>query len=69
MAAQRQQQALVDLVKSLASAPAFSGSNVAGNINEFSSKLQMFVTISGVDPANPTTVIAVGYATRLISIS
>ena len=63
MAAQRQQQALVDLVKSLASAPAFSGSNVAGNINEFSSKLQMFVTISGVDPANPTTVIAV--ATRL----
>ena len=57
------QQRLSDLVKSLSSAPAFSGSNVAATIAEFTSKMGMFIMISGMDPANPTTVIAV--ATRL----
>ena len=58
------QQRLSDFVKSLSSgAPAFSGTNVQQEIQEFRDKLQMFVAIGGVDPAAPTTVLAL--ATRL----
>ena len=58
------QQRLSDFVKSLSSgAPAFSGTNVQQDIQEFITKMHMFVAIGGVDPAAPTTVVAV--ATRL----
>ena len=51
-------------MKSLSSgAPALSGANVQQEIQEFRDKLQMFVAIGGVDPAAPTTVLAL--ATRL----
>ena len=59
-----QQQRLSDFVKALSTgAPAFSGTSVHQDIQEFVTKIQMFVQIGGVDPAAPTTVLAV--ATRL----